>query len=458
LEIVFPYFGRASDARLPVRGEACAERLERQRIGETTPLPDQSRLFPARLKALLRNRSSVNFLGAALIGFAVFSVMPQKNMRAGHNDFLPLYVGGRLAGEPDRYSPERQDSLQVELTGGVLLNCRFQRPPFYGVLLKPLSWLPFQTAYAVFQALSLLCAIYFLIAFRRASRNLVPIAIMSPGLIGCFVVGQDVLLIIALLTSVVLLTRREHDFAAGLLLSLCAIKFHLFTLAPAAIVAHRKFGILRGAAVGAGGLFLAGLIDGGWPVYRQWIQMMGSAENHPGAAIMTSLRGFVSALTGDNLALVIGLSLMVAGVTCWLAWKTAAFETALAYCLIGGLLASYHSYTSDTLVLLFALALLLGQPDLRPVAAIIKLALLPFSYVMLYLGPPYSVLFHAIPLLALAVAARREFGGGNSRNDSGNPAPRIGSLGRFGWVSPFRPLGRATPGRPVIKPFPPRLR
>jgi hypothetical protein len=72
------------------------------------------------------------------------------------------------------------------------------------------------------------------------------------------------------------------------------------------------------------------------------------------------------------------------------------------------------------------------------VTAIIKLALLPFSYVMLYLGPPYSVLFHAIPLLALAVAARREFGGGNSRNDSGNPARRIGSLGRFGLVSPFR--------------------
>src|SRR5713101_4814879 len=227
-------------------------------------------------------------LGAVAIGAALLYVLPTRLILTAENDFLPLYVGGSLQGAADRYSPQVQDQKQIELKGGVLLNCRFQRPPFYGLLLKPLSWLPYYRAYLAFQALSLFCAIYFLRAFVSSSDDLVALAVMAPCLLICFILGQDVMLVVALLTLSILLARRGFDFAAGLVVSLCAIKFHLFALLPAAVLLQRRFRIFWGAVTGGSALALIGLNNGGLRVHRDWFALMQDTGNHPGPQIMTS--------------------------------------------------------------------------------------------------------------------------------------------------------------------------
>jgi len=75
-------------------------------------------------------------------------------------------------------------------------------------LLKPLSWLPYYSAYLVFQCISLLCVILFLRTFTRTHKDLLPLALMSPPLIANFILGQDVTLLLGFLTIAVLLTRQ----------------------------------------------------------------------------------------------------------------------------------------------------------------------------------------------------------------------------------------------------------
>src|SRR6185503_15788753 len=110
--------------------------------------------------------------------------------------------------------------------------------------------------------------IFFLWAFAPAHSGLVTLAIMSPPLIANFVLGQDVTLLLGFLTITILLARKHADFAAGLVLSLCAIKFHLFLLLPAAVLFQRRWRILGGGAVGGVVLFLIGLGSGGLVVYQ----------------------------------------------------------------------------------------------------------------------------------------------------------------------------------------------
>ena len=104
--------------------------------------------------------------------------------------------------------------------------------------------------YLIFQILSFGCLLFFLWFFGRSHQDLLTLAIMSPPLIANFILGQDVMLLVGLLTLTILLVRKGDDFPAGLVLSLCAIKPHLFLLIPAAVLFHRRWKILQGAAVG----------------------------------------------------------------------------------------------------------------------------------------------------------------------------------------------------------------
>ena len=227
---------------------------------------------------------------------------------------------------------------------------------------------------------------------------------MSPPLLATFVFGQDLLILVALLTVVVLLARRNADFAAGLILSLCAMKFHLMILVPVAVLLQRRFRIFWGGATGGLMLAAAGLIGGGLATYKDWLGLMQVPDHHPGPQIMISLRGLFYALGEDNSGALAAVSLAVAVATCYLAWKAETFEWALAYCLISGVLVSYHAHIQEGMVLLFALALLLQRSESKYVTSPLMIALLPFPFYLLYLGPPFSPIFHVLLLGTLGAA------------------------------------------------------
>jgi hypothetical protein len=160
----------------------------------------------------------------ALLLFAI----PWTRMLRGENDFVHPYIGGLLMGTPQLYSPDANAVLQKRLIGTVLLESSFMRPPFYAVLLKPLTLLSYKFAYALFQFLSLASFAMFVRSYVGRVPELPILSLISVPLLSCFSNGQDVTLLVFLCAASLSLTRRKHYIFAGLVLSLCAIKGHLF--------------------------------------------------------------------------------------------------------------------------------------------------------------------------------------------------------------------------------------
>ena len=353
-----------------------------------------------------RRGDSLGLVAALLVGFAIFAVMPVSRMMSAKNDFVHWYVGGLLFGTPDLHIQEANQQKQRELIGDVLSDSYFIRPTFYALLLKPLTFFSYKTAYLVFQAFSLLCLAVFLRIYSRKWPELLTHAAMSIPVICNLVNGQDVTLLLLFCTVSLVLASRGKDFASGLVFSLCAIKFHLFILTPVAMVAKRRWGIFFGALAGEIVLFLLGLTGGGWKVFLSLVALLNKPENHPYPEVMPNLRGLVYSVAGGSVPLLIFLCIIVLLLTLYLIIKAPTYEKGFAFALIGGLLLNFHAYIQDPMLLLLTSALLLDGTESKVFRLLTQFILLPVPYLLLLYGPPYSGMFALLLIASLIIAIR----------------------------------------------------
>jgi len=146
----------------------------------------------------------------------------QQRERAirGQNDFVSIYTGAKLAGTPDLYSRPANLQANQSILGFQMEGTTYIRAPFYAILLKPLAALPYRVASTIF--------------LRRRSPAFCGSCPVFKG-----VPGAAVLCVLEH-TPAILLFRHNRDFAAGLVWSLCAFKFHLF-LTLALLLANFEF-------------------------------------------------------------------------------------------------------------------------------------------------------------------------------------------------------------------------
>lgn len=331
------------------------------------------------------------------------SVPAWEQTLRGENDFLQLYAGARLVGTPDLYSEQATIRIHGEAVGGYIPGIYYSRPPFYAVLLKPLSWLPYLTAYAIFQTLSLIAFAIFLWRWQREFRALIVFSSLSIPLLTNVLVGQDLTLVLLLAGSFVLLARRGHDFLAGLVLSLCAIKFHLFVLAPIAVLIYRRWKILYGGLCGIAALtalsfFAAG---GDWP--QHYITQLSNPVLHGSRGTMPTLYGLVSTLDVGGSPTLVALSALIVCLFAYVAMQVRDFEKAFAFSLIAGLLVSYHAFMHDCILLLLSLAILSSvvSPGVR---ILLAFTVAPPPYIILMMGPPFNAILIGL-LTAILVFA-----------------------------------------------------
>ena len=340
-------------------------------------------------------RKKLDLLSAAMIGLLFFAFMPWSRMISAQNDFVHFYIGGLYYGHPEIFSPEANYAKQRELIGATLEHSFFGRPAFYGFFLKPLTWLGYMPAYWLFQFGSLAALVVFLKLNLRRYDSLLPLCLMSPALAANFVNGQDVMYLLLFCSLSLVCIEEDWDVAAGLALAACAIKPHLFLLTPLAAVFFKRWRVLLGGAIGGVILIALSLGSGGWKSQLELMRQLGNPEHSPYPDLMPSLRS----LTGGHIEVFLALALAVVGATVWLMRRARSYETAFGWALIGGLLAAYHAYIQDCLLLILALVLL-HQDTAKPTRAVLLAAVLPFAYVPLAAGYPYSGVF---PILLLAV-------------------------------------------------------
>ncbi len=187
-----------------------------------------------------------------------------------------------------------------------------------------------------FESISFAAFAVFLILFVPQCKELVLFSSLCFPLLSNFLNGQDVTLVLLLAAGSILAIRHEHDFAAGLLLSLCAIKGHLFVLTPLVFLIHRRWMVLAGGAVGGGVLTAMSFLTDGrdWP--RRYLTLLANPELHPSPSSMPNLRGLVFGVTGqEHPAIYWVLTICVVAAVVWLAWKMRDLEMAFAMSLVG---------------------------------------------------------------------------------------------------------------------------
>ena len=325
--------------------------------------------------------------------------LPLRRVERGQNDFLALYSGAKLVGTPALYSESAAKDLQTKLANIWLPAVIYTRLPFYAALLKPLAALPYRLAYWLFQMLNLAALAIFLRSWGRRDPLLCVLGGISIPVITAFANGQDVLLLVLLCAAAWELERRQKLFLAGLVLSLLAIKFHLFLFIPAILLLGKRWRMLSRATLGALALLAISAALQGWDWPSGYLQLLRSSEITPTAITMPNLHGLLTATIGDLPRVELILSALVAIVLISAALRIRDLGPALALAIVAGLLTSHHAYVQESCLLLLIPVLAPGFVWTRRLA----LALLaPPVYFLLAASGPVSAL---VPLGILALFA-----------------------------------------------------
>ena len=219
------------------------------------PAPDVAELAAAPPARKTLPSSATWFL--ALFGLALVLFFMRDSLHylwSGQNDYLQLYSGARLLNSSNPYDLQQAVAVQMDSAGFFGESLVYNRPPFYAALLWPLGKLPYKESYFVWQALSIGALVAFILLWRIPDRKAAVLACCwSLPLILAIAHGQD-LTFLLLLLAVSLRIYRTRPFVAGFVLSLCAIKFHLFLLLPLLIIGQKRWRMLGGLAAGGAAL------------------------------------------------------------------------------------------------------------------------------------------------------------------------------------------------------------
>lgn len=299
-------------------------------------------------------------------------------IRAGADDFLAFYAGARLAGTSSLYDPAAVERVQLQAARQTSPALAFVRLPWCAVVLRPLARLSYSAAHTLWFALRVLAVAAFVFLWRLPGR-------MAAAVVCCWSLplaaalgnGQDVPFLLLWLALFVALDNRGRPFWAGMVLSLCTAKFHLFLLLPVLFVAHRKWAVVAGAAAGCAVLgaicWLGAPPD--WPM--QFLRAISRAQIAPMAQTMPTLHGLLpGAWEWPATALVVLLS----------GWAILRLEypRALAVALAGGLLIARHAYMQDAAILIPAILILWskGRTQIERYAAFAAAMPLPWLFLI----------------------------------------------------------------------------
>jgi hypothetical protein len=299
------------------------------------------------------------------------------------------------------YYPRQSWAVQAEAAGFYSEALEYIRPPFYAVLVWPLSKLPYRQSYLVWQILSVAALLGFILAWRATNRDAALLACSwsLPLLLGISL-GQD-LTFLLLVLAVSLRIHSTRPFVAGAVLSLCAIKFHMFLLLPVLIAGQKRWRMLAGLLAGAGALtgvsFAAAGAD--WP--KRYLEILTMGRISPEEQLMPN---FHAMLLGGPYWRVLEplLGVMTAGAV-WRAVRRVDFAYGLAAALVGGLLVSHHAYPQDCTLLIPALLVVMSRSSHWLLNYLCVALFTPWPYLILFRGDPLNLVRLAITALLAGI-------------------------------------------------------
>src|SRR5207248_2361052 len=103
---------------------------------------------------------------------------------------------------------------------------------------------------------------------------------------------QDVLIVLLACTGFMVLAGKGYDRAAGICLSVCLLKWHLFLFLPLVLAAHRKWKLMRYAGLACLFWLTLSFVEGvDWPI--RYAAMLQRPDISPRPEIMPNLYRFI---------------------------------------------------------------------------------------------------------------------------------------------------------------------
>lgn len=373
---------------------------------------DQARAAPvapaARRSTRRLARPALQLLAACIIGGAWLGLVFWQVVHGVRPaDYANFYCGGyifRTEGTPAVYDFPTMQKAYARIFPRERIVLPFIRPPFYAAVLSGLTLMSPNVGLVVWVALNTLAlfASFFVIA-KAGGMEMSTVAwhaaIFFPAVYSFFN-RQDVAIVLLLASTGFLLAVRGQPFLAGLVFSLCAIKFHLFLLLPLGFLIQKNWRALKGTLAGGGALLListALMEPRSMADYFHMLLFRTAANIDVNPQRVTVLWN----LPGGDLILVPVVVLAIACVIL-VALRQPAPQ-AIAAALLGSLLLSPHIYVSDFLLALLPCLVLsrLGPLCLLPSV----LLFFPVTPALMVYGEKFLLFTPLMALLCLMGAA-----------------------------------------------------
>ena len=257
-------------------------------------------------------------------------------------DFPVFYAGGQLVGTADLYSPAAAQAIHKREVGCTSYASVFLRLPYFAALMWPLAKLPFWQAFALWNVATVGALVGFVWLWPAPRLWSALACAWSLPLAWNITNGQDVAFLLLWVAIGVTLIAKNRCFLAGLVLSLCAAKFHMFLLLPLLIAGQRLWKVGHGLVIGICVLLAASFALGGWQWPVRFLAAISDRRIDPTPLLLPNLRGLVhGALVWE-----VVLASLVAVVT-WYVCRCAPFDRALCAVLVGSVLVSHHLSGAD---------------------------------------------------------------------------------------------------------------
>ncbi len=293
-------------------------------------------------------KGHVRFAVLCVLGVACNASLFGPSLRAtadGTNDFMSIYSGARLASTGGMYSLNENFRVQRETAGWENANRLFLRPPFDALLMWPLGQLPFRYATYVWECLIVASVALFCWVWPGDRKMAALVCCWSFPLFYVFADGQDVALILVLTALAMREMRRGRDTAAGIIFSLCSIKFHFLLLLPLLILRQKLWRFLCGLVAGGAILFAVSFPPGGWNWPAKYLELLRNPVSNPFPEAMPNIHGLTASLAYGTIWQAAGT--LAVAVLAWFAFRRGGFEYGFAAVLVGGILVAPHAYLSD---------------------------------------------------------------------------------------------------------------
>ena len=348
-----------------------------------------SRLGAIPLAAAYRRIFVVLLLSGFCIN-AYFLRTQWWGLAKGYADFTIFYSaanmvrsgqGRDLYNERAQYFAQRAAAPDVRIRSMAL---PYNHPPFEALLFVPLSYLPYLPAYLLWTAANvgfLFAAIWLL---RPNGLSIVPLVVLFAAALIFFPVfitlfqGQDLILLLLIVSATYASIKRENDFFAGCILCLGLFRPELVLPIALLIVLNRGKRFAAGFLVAAAGLILISAAVVGPETllaYPAYVWHMERLHGHGSIipADMPNLHGLISLFVRNQTATMIAIvvaSATVLAISAWrIRWPEIAGNTERMFCLatLCSLLISFHALKHDLALLvipvMFACAEWNGPPS-----------------------------------------------------------------------------------------------